>query len=98
KRRDQREDLATSNRMPRFRIKAYSAVVLLEMERSAVGRRKDYVLLIPSRPRLSCLGHQVQSRFSSRRIPGNVFSGLVQHFQAWNRLCPALQECRLITQ
>src|SRR5438309_7852850 len=70
KRRGQREKVAISNRLPRFQIKPYSAIVGLVLGTVCAiptleepVRVNSYFLLITSQLRVSCRDHQVQLAF-----------------------------------
>ena len=70
KRRGQREKVAISNRLPRFQIKPYSAIVgLVSGTVCAIPTLEEpagvnsYFLLITSQLRVSCREHQVQFAF-----------------------------------
>src|SRR5947209_9331003 len=91
KRRGQREKVAISNRLPRFRIRACSAPFRFGPEQFVIpvfgepGRREDYALLIPSQSRVSCRGKYFFLNSRTVHLPSEDVSGRDCWFVAQNR-------------
>jgi len=83
----QREDLAGQNRLPRFVIRACSALVKHVAEQSCLlpfegpGGRRDYYLLIPSQLRVLCRGKEFFPKF----LEGSI--RCLKRFWAGFRVC-----------
>src|SRR6266705_1765213 len=75
KRTAQREKSRIKNRLPRFAIQAYSALVAFETEQSAPGPGESYCLLIPLRLRLSRPDYQLPPRFPANNFRVTGFLG-----------------------